>query len=162
MSLTNVRKQYAVGQGFFHAGELSEDGELRLRYVRDCGAMGKYAKRRDACIDDYLTAVGAKEPLDLLFISHAHADHLNGIERLLNKVNGLLVKTIMMPLLNMEDRLIAYARAASEDAASAADPFYRDFVVDPADGAGPVQTRSDHFRETGRSRRGRPIQRRPG
>jgi hypothetical protein len=132
MPLVNVRRQYAVGQGYFQAGELQEDGVLRLRYVVDCGAMTKYAATRDARIDEYLEMVGAKQPLDLLFVSHAHADHLNGVARLLDKVNGLAVKTIVMPLLNIEDRLIAYARAASEDMMSAEESFFRAFVADPA------------------------------
>src|SRR5450631_199285 len=55
---------------------------------------------------------GAKHPLDLL-ISHAHVDHLNGVERLLDKVNGLTVKTIVLPLLNVEVRLVAYARRSA-------------------------------------------------
>jgi hypothetical protein len=107
-----------------------------MRYVVDCGAMTKYASKRDARIDAYLMEVGAKQPLDLLFISHAHADHLNGVERLLDKVKGLVVKTIVLPLLNVEDRLIAYARAASEDPMSADNVFYKDFVVDPISALG--------------------------
>jgi hypothetical protein len=56
---------------------------------------------------------------------------MNGVERLLDKTNGLAVKTIVMPLLNVEDRLIAYARAASEDALSAQNSFYQAFMADP-------------------------------
>jgi hypothetical protein len=131
VSITNIRTQYAVGQGFFQAGELRTGSTLRLRYVYDCGAMAKYAKARDARIDTYLGEVGAKQPLELLFISHAHADHLNGVERLLDKTSGLAVKTIVMPLLNVEDRLVAYSRAALEDAMSAQSLFYQAFVSDP-------------------------------
>ena len=94
--------------------------------------MTKYAVSRDGRIDEYLASVGAKQPLDLLFISHAHADHLNGVERLLDIAKGLSVKTIVLPLLNVEDRLVAYARAASEDAASADTPFYQAFVIAPS------------------------------
>lgn len=157
MSLTNLRRQYAVGQGFFQAGDLSEDGVLRLRYVADCGAMSKYAEQRDARIDKFLSEAGAKTALDLLFISHAHADHLNGIERLLDKVNGLVVKTIVLPLLKVEDRLIAYARAASEDAASAEDPFYREFVVDPSTALGRFKPDRIIFVEPGDRGAGGPF-----
>lgn len=136
MPLRNVRRQYAVGQGFFQAGDLFDDKSLRMRYVVDCGAMTKYASRRDERIDAYLNEVGAKQPLDFLFISHAHADHLNGVERLLDNVTGLVVKTIVLPLLNVEDRLIAYARAASEDPMSVDNEFYRAFVVDPPSALG--------------------------
>lgn len=131
MAIQNIRKQHAVGQGFFHTGELLEGNSHRLRYVVDCGAMNKYASQLNSRIDDYLAAVGAKQPLDLLFISHVHADHVSGLERLLDGVRGLVVKTIVMPLLNVEDRLVAFARAASEDAISADSAFYKAFVVNP-------------------------------
>ncbi|WP_143010772.1 hypothetical protein [Cupriavidus necator] len=98
--------------------------------------MAKYASQLNSRIDAYLACVGARQPLDLLFISHAHADHLNGLERLLDKTKGLAVKTIVMPLLNVEDRLIAYARAALEDALSADSMLYKAFVIDPASALG--------------------------
>lgn len=132
MTIQNIRKQYAVGQGFFQAGKLLEDKTLQLRYVVDCGAMGKYTSQLNSRIDAFLGEVGAIKSLDLLFISHAHADHLNGIERLLDKAKGLVVKTIVLPLLNVEDRLIAFARTALEDPISADSAFYKAFVVDPA------------------------------
>ncbi|MBV6272577.1 MBL fold metallo-hydrolase [Alcaligenaceae bacterium CGII-47] len=59
--------------------------------------MTSYAQQRDARIDAYLKLVGAPQPLDILFISHAHADHLNGVERLLNQGNGLAVQVIVRP-----------------------------------------------------------------
>jgi hypothetical protein len=161
VSLQNVRRQYAVGQGYFQAGDLFEDKTLRLRYVVDCGALTKYASRRDARIDAYLAGVGAKEPLDLLFISHAHADHLNGVERLLDGVKGLMVKTIVLPLLNVEDRLIAYARAASEDAMSADNSFYREFVVDPASSLARFNPDRIIFVEPGNRDGGAPFSRGP-
>jgi len=157
VSIQNIRRQYAVGQGYFQAGELSEDNTLRLRYVVDCGAMTKYASRRDARIDAYLAVVGAKQALDFLFISHAHADHLNGVERLLDKVKGLVVKTIVLPLLNVEDRLIAYARAASEDAISADSAFYKAFVVDPASALGRFNPERILFVEPGSRDGGAPF-----
>lgn len=157
MPLQNVRTQYAVGQGFFQAGALFDNESLRLRYVVDCGAMTKYASQRDERIDAYLNEVGAKQPLDLLFISHAHADHLNGVERLLDKVTGLVVKTIVLPLLNVEDRLIAYARAASEDPMSVDNEFYRAFVVDPASALGRFNPERVIFVEPGNRDDGAPY-----
>lgn len=157
MPLQNVRTQYAVGQGFFQAGDLFDDTSLRMRYVVDCGAMTKYASQRDERIDAYLNKVGAKQPLDLLFISHAHADHLNGVERLLNKATGLVVKTIVMPLLNVEDRLIAYARATSEDPMSVDNVFYRAFIVDPASALGGFNPERIIFVEPGNRDGGAPF-----
>ena len=131
MTLYNRREQHAVGQGFFHSGELFKDGKAVLRYVYDCGAMQKYSTARNARIDTYLNAVGAKSILHLLYISHVHADHLNGLPRLLDKNTGLRVETIILPMLSVADRLIGFARTAMHDAGSASKGFYRDFIIDP-------------------------------
>lgn len=149
MTLRNNRRQHAVGQGFFHSGALMEGGELRLRYVYDCGAMQKYAAERDARIDDYLARVGARSPLHILYISHVHADHLNGVSRLLDAKTGLKVDTIVLPLINVADRLIGFARTATEDAGSAADAFYRDFIINPAAALSRFNPRQILFIEAG-------------
>ena len=142
MGLINTRMQHAVGQGFFHTAELHEEGTLRLRYVYDCGAMTKYQVARSNRIKGYLKSVGAHATLDLLFISHVHADHLNGLTQLLDSKKGVAVDTIVLPFFNVADRLIAYARDAIEDPATLVDNFYREFVIDPTtalSGFGPRQ-----------------------
>lgn len=131
MTLLNERVQFPVGQGGFHAGKLSEDGEVKIRYVVDCEAMSTYQARRDECVANYVKAEGIGSDLDILFITHAHADHLNGVEKLLSKKSGVKVKAIVMPLLNVVERLICYARTASDDPKAAASGFYRDFTADP-------------------------------
>lgn len=131
-TLENHRHQHTVGQGLFHAGSVLETGTMRLSYVYDCGAMDLYARERDREIRRYLSrARPAGKPLDILFLSHVHADHLNGVPLLLAKNGGLKVDTIVLPLVDVVDRLIAFARTLSADAASAHDPFYQRFVVDP-------------------------------
>jgi hypothetical protein len=117
-----------VGQGFFHTATVSGAAPT-FRYVYDCGAMPKYRQARSNAIKAYRDAHENMLPLDVLFLSHAHADHVNGVAQLLK---GLAVDTIMLPLLSVEDRLIAFARSAAEAPASALDPFYRDFIADPA------------------------------
>lgn len=148
MGLENHRRQNPVGQGFFHSGFLLEGDRLRLSYVYDCGAMAKYADARNREIDQYhrVAALYGVEKLDLLFLSHVHADHVNGVERLLG---SLEVDTIVLPLLNVKDRLIAYGRTAVEDPASAQSGFYRDFVVDPASALSRFRPRQILFIEPG-------------
>lgn len=128
MPILHSRIQHPVGQGFFHSGTIS-DGPLKFRYIYDCGAMPKYRKARSNAIKAYRRGLGKPASLDILFISHAHADHVNGLPQLLK---GTPVDTIMLPLLNVEDRIIAFARSAAVAPASARDPFYRDFIADPA------------------------------
>lgn len=111
MTLINRRHQRAVGQGFFHTAELEAEDGRKFRYVYDCGAMKKYETQRNARIDEYLRAVGANAELDVLFISHIHFDHISGLERLLDKTNGLTVDTIVLPLIDVVDRLFAYSKS---------------------------------------------------
>lgn len=148
MGLSNHRRQNPVGQGFFHSAFVLEESELRLSYVYDCGAMAKYADAREREIDQF--HVVAKqyraEKLDILYLSHVHADHVNGIERLLG---SLKVDTIVLPLLDVADRLIAYGRTAVEDPASAQSSFYRDFIVDPAAALSRFEPRQILFVEPG-------------
>ena len=136
MTLKNRRQQRAVGQGFFHTAELDAEDGRKLRYVYDCGAMQKYARQRDERIDEHLKSVGSNEVLDVLFISHIHFDHISGLERLLDKENGVKVDTIVMPLINVEDRLFAYARAANEEPTTINDPFFRDLITNPVNALG--------------------------
>lgn len=128
--MDHLRQHRPVGQGGFHTASL-QDQQRTLHYVYDCGAMPTYASRRDAEIDQYIGERGAASLLDFLFISHAHADHLNGVPRLLAARTGLKVDTIVMPLLPLADRLVAFARAAFADPRLAGNAFYRDFIIDP-------------------------------
>ena len=148
MGLENHRHQNPVGQGFFHSAFLLEEDRLRLSYVYDCGAMAKYADARNREIDKYhrVATLYGVEKLDFLFLSHVHADHVNGVERLLGSLD---VDTIVMPLLNVKDRLIAYGRTSIEDPASAQSGFYRDLIVDPASALSRFRPRQILFIEPG-------------
>lgn len=41
-----------------------------------------------------------------------------------------------MPLINVEDRLFAYARAANEEPTTINDPFFRDLIANPVNALG--------------------------
>lgn len=131
MGLTNVRKQHAVGQGFFHSADLFEEERHRLRYIYDCGAMSKYAGARSDRVESYLRKIGARSKLDILFISHVHDDHLNGLPQLLDGTHGLDVDTIVLPYFGVIERLIGYARDVTVDPSTARSAFFREFVIDP-------------------------------
>ncbi|EJZ22166.1 MBL fold metallo-hydrolase [Rhizobium sp. Pop5] len=128
------RVQHPVGQGFFHSGLVHGEGGT-VRYVVDCGSMKKYETARKSRIRAYIRDVkkhSRKSRLDILFITHLHVDHVSGIEQLLDARSGLQVDTIVMPLLDDIDRLIAFARSYAEDRASADTEFYRTFVTQPS------------------------------
>jgi len=129
----NWRRQFPVGQGGFHASELICEEEWKLRFVYDCGAMSTYAAQRDARIDQYIQSVGVGSQLDMLMISHAHADHLNGIERLLDSKTGLRVDSIILPFMEFEERLFAYARSVASDVKGVKSELYKKFILSPSD-----------------------------
>jgi glyoxylase-like metal-dependent hydrolase (beta-lactamase superfamily II) len=156
LAIVNTRVQNPVGQGFFHTAALYEDDALRLSYVYDCGAMQRYATERQRQITNHLKHVGARSPLDILFISHIHADHLNGLEQLLDRTHGLHVDTIVLPLVDVTDRLIAFARTVAKDSASAQSSFYRAFIVDPSEALGRFRPRQVIFVEPGDRDNGAP------
>src|SRR3546814_3521132 len=64
----NNRIQRAVGQGFFHTATLAEDGNQRLRYIYDCGAISDCEKERGERIDELLADTGKQAKLDILFL----------------------------------------------------------------------------------------------
>ncbi|WP_282118872.1 MBL fold metallo-hydrolase [Ruegeria atlantica] len=131
MKITNTRFQMPVGQGFFHAGWVGfPEAEEKFFYVYDCGAMTKFASERDREIKKLNASVGNGARLDLLVISHMHADHVNGIETLVHG-GKLQVDTIMLPMIEMKERLLSFATTAHEDPASTESDFYREFIVDP-------------------------------
>lgn len=139
MPIQVVRNQHPVGQGFFHSGELSGDG-FRFHYVYDCGAMTPYAAAKKREIKAYRRDLG-KLNINTLFISHAHADHLNGVSELLKGCTR--VETILLPHIDVANRLIAFARTASEDPAAGRRRWVLPhFIVNPVDalaGFGPDQ-----------------------
>jgi hypothetical protein len=113
------RSQFAVGHGGFHAGRIrvgqvpnrymyghqkitqewdfgDGDVELDLGYVFDCGSEHPDAFRRSLQEFDRLHG----HRLDILFVSHIHADHINGIDRLIGYGSP---DTVVLPYLDFED-----------------------------------------------------------
>ncbi|QGJ72871.1 MBL fold metallo-hydrolase [Sinorhizobium meliloti] len=131
MEIWNERKQHAVGQGFFHSARLLHDDAVRLRYVYDCGAMKKYSAALKRSVASLLADADAGCRLELLFISHIHADHVSGLPLLLDARKGMSVDTIVLPFFNVIDRLIEFAKCANDDPSIRRDAFYKEFVVDP-------------------------------
>lgn len=163
MHLINQRIQYAVGQGGFHAATVIRSDGPDLTYVVDCGAMTAYAADRNRCIDAYLKkrkpATGGRGDLDFLFITHAHADHLNGVARLLDKKSGVHAKTVVMPMLTVVERLATFARTATVDPKSAGGRFYIDFTLDPIDALSQFGPRQIVLVSSGDSDAGAPFSR---
>ncbi|SDS13493.1 Metallo-beta-lactamase superfamily protein [Brevibacterium sandarakinum] len=127
--------QWAVGAGFFHSQEFSVDDSVGgvtsvLNVVYDCGShRGNAIVERE--LDEYVSR--HRKQLDVLFISHFDRDHVSGLP--LMKSKGIVAKRVVAPLLDIDERLIAFAKSVSPDNAAApsgADlEFYGRLVVDP-------------------------------
>lgn len=131
MAIVNTRHQLPVGQGFFHVGWIQPvKAEEGFFYVYDCGAMAEYTSARNREIGKLVAHIGRRARLDFLVISHMDADHVNGVEKLVTD-GAFNVDTVMMPLVDMKERLLAFASVAHHDPESARSSFYREFIVDP-------------------------------
>lgn len=140
---TLSREQHAVGQGGFHSARLTgptgavwidQDGGLSsngdpttISWIYDCGSEKKSAV--EAEVDTYLNT--AKSWLDLLFISHLDADHVNGVERLFSGDPALDVGTIALPYLEDGARAYALAQDVATRGAAADREFVRQLILDP-------------------------------
>lgn len=108
-----IVSQRPVGHGGFHVGALGAECPS-VRWVYDCGAWrtaGKMALRRE--VDRFHALLGAENRLDLLFISHFDADHVDGLDLLLKwgRPEPLQVDTVVMPYLQPADALVVGAAA---------------------------------------------------
>lgn len=142
----HFRRQMPVGQGGFHVGALrlahSPYGPVPIGssvarfsgagyiYAYDCGSEPKRHVHREI---NGLRDVVADGQLDLLVLSHFDRDHICGTPHLLRR-DGFQVDTIMLPFVDMDERIIALAQAAAEteDHGGAIDSFFVNMVFDPA------------------------------
>jgi hypothetical protein len=89
-----------VGQGAFYTEKFEIEGRS-FEIVYDCGALGpNYTKNIDREIKKQFNK---DDTINIIFVSHFHADHVNGIEKLLARCN---IKNIIIPLLEEESRKI--------------------------------------------------------
>jgi hypothetical protein len=125
--------QFAVGQGSFQfcSIELTSMGNSgSFSYVYDCGSISKRHSLKTE-IDSLVSELrNQSKNLDLVFISHAHEDHLNGLPHLLDKATGVVADVVVMPLLSPVDRLIGLA-SAQRSSARRGSRFFRSFMIDP-------------------------------
>jgi len=96
MSMIHVSaktRQLPVGQGGLMVSEIvaDQDGhERRLAFAFDCGSLNREHLRQGIDAIDL-------EHLDILFVSHLDADHVNGIDLLLDRTK---VDTVVLPCLD--------------------------------------------------------------
>jgi len=114
---------YNVGQGLFYSG-LIKNYKQQLSFVYDCGSKSpNRGKILEDAIEEFSESFGdSTKKIDLLVISHFHADHVNGLEKLLDMAE---VNTVVIPYFPPIVRLY-YALANPGQ-----DKWYYEFLFDP-------------------------------
>jgi len=102
------RYQYGVGQGCFHAQEISVDAAT-YRLVYDCGGR---EEDLDWCISHFTNQaqdqkINKKTVIDTFYLSHFEEDHLNGLKKLAEKAD---IKKIVLPYIDKNDVLTLIAQ----------------------------------------------------
>lgn len=91
MALT--RTFHPIGQGAFYTERHNFDG-TEFTIIYDCGSTTLRGKKLEKKIKSTFVK---NQSIDILFISHFHADHINGIEFLANYCQ---IKKVVMPLID--------------------------------------------------------------
>jgi len=117
-------KFHNVGQGLFYSGRLTY-GKASFNFVYDCGAWeyGKADYYRNLIKNVIKGEFSKYDKIDLLIISHLHADHTNGLLYLLNRVRK--VDTVILPYLTPTERLLVALQTP------VAPRWWYKFIADP-------------------------------
>ena len=96
-----TRTFHPVGQGAFYSEKFETKNGDTFTIVYDCGSTTLPKERLDCKIK---TAFPKDSKIDILFISHFHADHINGIELLKNHYKK--IETVILPELTPEAKVL--------------------------------------------------------
>lgn len=83
------RTYHPVGQGAFYTEVFMGPDRTEFVMVYDCGsetAVKDMERNLDDQIEEFKNSIGPNPHIDLLFLSHFHADHINGLDKLLENV----------------------------------------------------------------------------
>lgn len=120
------RTFHAVGQGAFYTERFHDGGKNVFNVVYDCGSETAKKYLNDAIerfCEDYEEADKTSKPkIDLMFVSHFHDDHVNGMSLLMNKCE---VEKLVIPYMSLKDiiEVYIYNIIASNNADNAANRF---------------------------------------
>lgn len=134
-----IRTFHPVGQGAFYSEKFETRSGDTFTIVYDCGSTTLPKELLD---HEIKTAFPKDSQIDILFISHFHADHINGIELLKNHYN---IKTVILPLLSDEAKIllkVAYYLDQKEESSNRLlyDQFEK-LIDDPASFFGENETK---------------------
>ena len=134
-----TRTFHPVGQGAFYTERFEAYNRGTFTIVYDCGSTTLSKKVMGSKIKE---ALPEDSQIDILFISHFHADHINGIEALKKHCR---IKTVILPLLSYEAKIllkVAYYLDQKEESSSRL-PYdqFEKLIDDPASFFGENETK---------------------
>lgn len=89
-----TRVIHPIGQGGFYTETLCDNNNNEINVVYDCGGFDNRGEQKMIdYLEGYLHEGQSNKKIEAVFISHFHADHINGLEYLLNnaKVRYLFI-----------------------------------------------------------------------
>lgn len=109
--IKHYRQQWAVGHGFFHSAKIETD-TASYRYVYDCGSHhnNHLANKRVDELCNIESLDNDTPSIDMLAISHFHADHINGVPRLFQRFK---IRKLVLPFLSEDSQIVALAQLAA-------------------------------------------------
>lgn len=115
----------SVGQGAFYSGVFKHRNGKQFSLVYDCGSDSsvQYINQE---INHFANEI-RHEKIDILFISHFHADHTNKISDLLSQTGGAIIA--ILPYLTPNELILAYTDVSVY---GGGDPETLAFIQNPA------------------------------
>lgn len=116
-----IRTIHSIGQGGFYT-ERFENNDDVYNIVYDCGSDTRFTGK-GKLIDHEITQTFKKDEIvNILFISHFHRDHINGIKKFLTYCK---VEYIFLPIIDDVSRVLLLSSDDNKD--------FRDFIVNPVE-----------------------------
>lgn len=115
MSLNSHFHFQPIGQGLFYEGQIG-----KVNVIYDCGSTE--TTRINNMVNRYAKEL-TRKTIDLLVLSHLHADHVNGLDELFKHVD---VKYVFLPYLTPFQRLLLTAHEPRQVGET-----YYNFLADP-------------------------------
>lgn len=101
-----IRHIHNIGQGAFYTEKFYVNNKVVSTIVYDCGCQIALPKRAIKLIKN---SFNENEIIDILFISHFDADHVNGILTLKERVSK--IAHVVLPELTEEEKIILMAKS---------------------------------------------------
>lgn len=108
---------HSVGHGLFYSGIIKNlDSNKQFSFIYDCGGDSS------TVVNEAIEVADLPEKIDLLIVSHFHADHINGISKLKNKYK---IKRFILPYMDETEKIVYLAALGKENQS------LKDFILQP-------------------------------